>query len=145
MSKKRLQLAALAIGVAMLTGASYPEDKEVYVTFESVKAMTAKNGNKIDGSIKFVFSKDAGNVTTGDLDQGNGQTSGFNKNKEDACRWALLDAFLKFQAKAKTNGKSSVTDVETSGAGMNWSGDKEKLTCLAGGMIVRTKVHGRYN
>jgi hypothetical protein len=143
---KRLQIAALAGGMFFVTSAmGSTEDKEVVVTFDSVKALTAKNGTKLDGSVKFVFAKEAGNVTTGELDTGSGTTSGFNKNKEDACRWALLDALLKFQNKATLNHFTSVTDMSTSGTTDVWSGDREKLTCLAGSMIVRTRVRGRYN
>ena len=143
---KRFQLAAVAGGLFLLTGAApNVDDKEVFVTYDSVVALTGKDGAKIDGSVKFVFAQDAGNVATGDLDTGSGSTSGFNKNKEDACRWALLGAMLKFQSKAKLNHKTSVTDVTTSGAKDVWSGDREKMACLAGGMIVRTLVRGRYN
>ena len=141
-----IRRAAMAGGLIFLTGARAPaDDKEVFVTFDSVIAQTGKDGAKIDGSVKFVFAKDAGNVTTGDIDTGSGSTSGFNKNKEDACRWALLGALLKFQSKAKLSSKSSVTDVMTSGAKDTWSGDRDKMACLAGGMFVRTQVRGRYN
>ncbi len=72
----------------------------------------------------------------------NASSNGLGKSKEDACRWALLSSLLKFQAQAKQRGKK-VVGLRTY-AGTTEGASKDNLVCLAGSMVVRSRVVAGY-
>lgn len=130
--KTTLVFALVALSMPALAA-----DSVVTVTFESVAAIPAKNGEKLDPAL-FSF----GPAVPGEEDTGHASTNGFGKSKEDACRWALLGTFLKFQSKAKAAGKK-VVGVRTY-AGEKGESSNANCVCLAGGMVVRSTIKATY-
>ncbi len=126
-----LGAALLATPVAGLPAAS----RVVGVTFASVAALRAKNGERIRPDL---FSFGAG--ARGRSKSARGTTNGFGRSKTAACRWALLRAFLALQRDALRDGLR-VVGVRTF-AGRHMSADPNQCLCLAGAVIVRTDVRG---
>lgn len=113
------------------------ENRVVSVTFASVAALTAKNGEKLDAKL-FHFGKEAGRRQ----DRSRASANGFDKSKKAACRWALLAGFLKFQRKARQSGKQ-VVGVRTY-AGDAESSNADQCLCLAGRIVVRSAIKAGY-
>jgi len=128
---------AILAALLCLSAKVLAADQVITVTFESVAAIPAKNGDKLDPSL-FHFGPA---VPDGDDDVGHASTNGFGKSKEDACRWALLGTFLKFQKKAKASGKKIVGVRTYAGA---TESSKSDVVCLAGGIVVRSTIKAAY-
>lgn len=138
---KKMLLAAMAAGLLISTAtplAAKASDKVVSVTFESVCAETAKDGSTLDPKL-FSFGPAVKGAAP---DQSSSATKGMGRDKESHCRRALLTAFLKFQAKAKQQGKK-VVGIRTFG-GEQESAKAGECLCLAGGFVVRTVVKAGY-
>jgi hypothetical protein len=134
---KNAFLAALVAALlSTLAVSAMAEDQVVSVTFASVAALQTKSGEHLDPKL-FSFGKSAGNE-----DRARVQTNGFHKSKAEACRWALLGGFIKFQHKAKENGQR-VVGVRTV-AGDVESARADRCLCLAGGIMVRSVIKGTY-
>ncbi|HXB98188.1 MAG TPA: hypothetical protein VNZ54_09055 [bacterium] len=135
------KIAAAALAAVLLSAAAIPamaEDEAVTVTFESVVAVPAKDGTTLDPKL-FSF----GPAKAGAEDViGHGQARGWHKPKDEACQWALLNAFLKFQKTAQAEGKR-VVSVRTY-AGDQESVKRDECLCLAGRAVVRTTVKAVY-
>lgn len=128
---------ALVVALAVLSVPAFAADQVVTVSFESIAAIPAKNGDKLDPSL-FSF----GPAVAGEEDTGHASSNAFGKSKEEACRWALLGTFLKFQSKAKAAGKK-VVGVRTY-AGEKGESSNANCVCLAGGMVVRSTIKATY-
>ena len=72
------------------------EDTVVSVTFDSITQIQTKSGETLDPTL-FKFGK----ATGGNEDSSRASGSAWHKDKEAACRWALLGSFMKFQKKAR--------------------------------------------
>ena len=94
---------ALVVALAALSMPAFAADQVVTVTFDSIAASPSKSGEKLDPAL-FSF----GPAVPGEEDTGHASSNAFGKSKEEACRWALLGTFLKFQSKAKASGKKVV-------------------------------------
>ena len=141
----KLNLGLAALLVLLAAGSAKAEDKVVSVTFDSIKAQTAKNGDTLDGSVKFIFADEAGSSTSGSQDTGRARANAFHKDKQEACRWALLGTLLKFQKNAKERGMTKVTDIQISpGKNYPFGGSRNKCQCIAGGTNVGAVVKARY-
>lgn len=127
-----------ALGAALACASASPalaSSDVVSVTFASVAALQAKNGDRIKPEL-FRF----GRKVDGREKSARGSTNGFARSKEEACRWALLRAFLGLQRSALNDGLR-VLGVRTY-AGRYESADPDRCLCLAGGFVVRTAVRG---
>jgi len=126
-----LAAAFLAAAVPALAA-----DKVVSVSFASIAAMVSKGGEKLDPRL-FSFGKA---VPGTQISQTVG-TNGLGRSKKDACRWALLSGFLKFQRRALKGGDARVYGVRTV-AGDIESAKPAQCLCLAGGIVVRSVIKG---
>ena len=124
---------ALVVALAALSLPAFAADAVVTVTFDSIAAIPSKSGEKLDPAL-FSF----GPAVPGEEDTGHASSNAFGKSKEEACRWALLGTFLKFQAKAKASGKK-VVGVRTY-AGEKGESSNGNCVCLAGGIVVRSTI-----
>jgi hypothetical protein len=118
---------------------------QISVTFESIKALTAKNGDTLDGSVQFCFA-DKCPGTHGEMLSSHAGGSGLGRDKEGKCRWALLGAFLKFQARAKAAGKTRIIGITTASSADtdadNTSGSAGNCLCNANAFKVSSLVKG---
>ena len=128
---------SLVVALVALSVPAFAADVIVTVSFESVAAIPSKSGEKLDASL-FHFGPA---VPGGEEDIGHATTVAFGKSKEDACRWALLGSFLKFQARAKASGKK-IVGVRTSAGDIESS--KSDCVCLAGFTNVRSTIKASY-
>lgn len=128
---------ALVVALAVLSVPAFAADQVVTVSFESIAAIPSKSGEKLDPAL-FSF----GPAVPGDEDTGHASSNAFGKSKEEACKWALLGTFLKFQNKAKASGKK-VVGVRTY-AGEKGESSNANCVCLAGGMVVRSTIKATY-
>ena len=128
---------ALVVALVALSMPAFAADQVVTVTFDSIAAIPSKSGEKLDPAL-FSF----GPAVPGEEDTGHASSNAFGKSKEEACRWALLGSFLKFQSKAKASGKK-VVGVRT-GAGDKTESSNINCVCLAGGMVVRSTIKATY-
>lgn len=128
---------ALVVAVALSSLSALAADQVVTVSFESIAAIPSKSGEKLDPSL-FSF----GPAVPGEEDTGHASSNAFGKSKEEACRWALLGTFLKFQSKAKAAGKK-VVGVRTY-AGEKGESSNANCVCLAGGIVVRSTIKATY-
>ena len=128
---------ALVVALAALSMPAFAADAVVTVTFDSIAAIPSKSGEKLDPAL-FSF----GPAVPGEEDTGHASSNAFGKSKEEACRWALLGTFLKFQSKAKAAGKK-VVGVRTY-AGEKGESSNANCVCLAGGMVVRSTIKATY-
>jgi hypothetical protein len=126
--------AALLLSFAITASA---DDRVVSVTFASVAALETKSGEKLDPGL-FHFGKASG----AEQDRSRVSSNGFHRSKKDACRWALLGGFIKFQHKAKEAGLK-VVGVRTF-AGDAESSRSDQCLCLAGGIVVRSVIQASY-
>ena len=133
------KFAAAALAAILLSAAvpALAEDTAVTVTFDSVAAVPAKDGTKLDPKLFSFGPKKGGEDVTG-----HGQARGWHKAKDESCKWALLNAFLKFQKTAQAEGKR-VVSVRTY-AGDQESTKRDECLCLAGKAVVRTTVKAVY-
>lgn len=128
---------ALVVALVAVSLPTFAADSIVTVTFESIAAIPSKSGEKLDPAL-FSF----GPAVPGDEDTGHASSNAFGKSKEEACKWALLGTFLKFQNKAKASGKK-VVGVRTY-AGEKGESSNANCVCLAGGMVVRSTIKATY-
>lgn len=128
----------VAVVVACLAVPAFAADKIITVSFDSIVAMESKSGEKIDPKM-FKFGPE---VAGAEQDKSSTSSNGFGKSKEEACKWALLSAFLKFQGQAKQKNKK-VVGVRTY-AGATEGAKADSLVCLAGAMVVKSTVKGGY-
>jgi len=128
---------ALVVVLALTSLSAFAADQVVTVSFESIAAIPSKSGEKLDPSL-FSF----GPAVPGEEDTGHASSNAFGKSKEEACRWALLGTFLKFQSKAKAAGKK-VVGVRTY-AGEKGESSNANCVCLAGGIVVRSTIKATY-
>jgi hypothetical protein len=137
---KGMLLASMAAALLFTsaTAMAKASDKVVSVTFADICQETAKDGSTLDPKL-FSFGPE---VKGASQDQSRAQTSGMGRDKEGHCRHALLGAFLKFQAKAKAEGKR-VVGIRTI-AGDQESDKADACLCLAGGFVVRSVVKAGY-
>jgi hypothetical protein len=130
--------AGLAAALLLSFAVSAPaDDRIVTVTFASVAALETKSGEKLDPHL-FHFGGSSG----GAQDRSRVSANGFHRSKKDACRWALLGGFIKFQHKAKDAGLS-VVGVRTF-AGDAESSRADQCLCIAGGIVVRSVIQASY-
>jgi hypothetical protein len=135
---KNLSIAGLAAVLLLApAAAALAEDQVVSVTFESVAAQQTKSGESLDPAL-FHFGKGAG----GHEDYSRVSSSAWHKDKQDACRWALLGGFIKFQHKAKASGQH-IAGIRTY-AGTQESSKRDECICLAGGAVVRSVIKASY-
>ena len=128
---------ALVVALAVLSVPAFAADQVVTVSFESIAAIPSKSGERLDPAL-FSF----GPAVPGDEDTGHASSNAFGKSKEEACKWALLGTFLKFQNKAKASGRK-VVGVRTY-AGEKGESSNANCVCLAGGMVVRSTIKATY-
>lgn len=128
----------VAVVVACLAVPAFAADKIITVSFDSIAAMESKSGEKVDPKL-FKFGPE---VAGAEQDSSAASSNGFGKSKEEACKWALLSSFLKFQAQAKQKNKK-VVGVRTF-AGSTEGAKADSLVCLAGAMVVRSTVKAGY-
>ena len=129
---------ALVVALVAFSVPAFAADQVVTVSFDSIAAIPSKSGEKLDPAL-FSFGPA---VPGGEDDMGHASSNAFGKSKEEACRWALLGTFLKFQAKAKAAGKK-VVGVRTY-AGEKGESSSGNCVCLAGGIVVRSTIKGSY-
>jgi hypothetical protein len=134
------KLVAAALAAALMSAAvpALAEDEVVSVTFASIAAQTAKDGSTLDTKL-FSFGE---NKTGMEDDRSRVSGSTHGRSKEDACRWAMLSSFLKFQKKAKSMGKRVVA-VRTN-TGDEQSASADKCECLVGRFAVKSQILGVY-
>jgi hypothetical protein len=142
MKKASTFLAAAAL---ILLGYSKPlVAGQVSVTYDSVAAQTAKNGDTLDGSVKFFFAdeKDHGHGVAELTAHASGNGAG--RDKEGKCRWALLGAFLRMQAQAKEAGKHKIVGITTASSAdtdsSNTSGSRGACYCNAKAFTVTSLI-----
>ncbi len=131
---KNLFVLSLCLSAAPVLAA----DKVITVTFDSIAMLTTKDGKTLDKKL-FSFGPE---VKGAIAETSNASSNGLGKSKEDACRWALLASFVKFQDKAKQAGKK-VVGLRTY-AGAVEGAKADELVCLAGAMVVRSRVEAGY-
>ena len=135
---KNALLAGLTAAILLSSSiTASADDRIVSVTFASVAALETKSGEKLDPGL-FHFGKESG----GHQDRSRVSSNGFHKSKQEACRWALLGGFIKFQHKAKEAGLR-VVGVRTF-AGDAESSRADQCLCLAGGFVVRSVIQAGY-
>jgi len=135
---KNALLAGLTLG--LLLSSAIPasaDDRIVSVSFASVAALETRSGERLDPGL-FHFGKESGDRQ----DRSHVSSNGFGKSKKEACRWALLGGFIRFQRKAKEAGLR-VVGVRTF-AGDAESARRDQCLCLAGGMVVRSVIEAGY-
>jgi hypothetical protein len=129
---------ALVVALVALSVPAFAADQVITVSFDSIAAIPSKSGEKLDPSL-FSFGPA---VPGGEDDTGHATSNAFGKSKDEACRWALLGTFLKFQAKAKAANKK-VVGVRTY-AGEKGESSSANCVCLAGGIVVRSTIKASY-
>jgi hypothetical protein len=143
---KRLGVAALLMASLCFAKFSYASGDPISVTFDSFSGMEGKNGDTLDGSVKFVFANE------GEHGQGEKMklyygSHGKGKTAEDRCRWILLGAFLNLQKKAKDDGHGKVVDITTASEANDpdqTSGDRGKCMCSENHWKASTLIYYRY-
>jgi hypothetical protein len=142
----------ILIGAAAFCGLSLAKPAlaggtQISVTFDSIQQLEAKNGDKLDGSVKFYFADEKGHGKGGEIITSHAGGSGMGRDKEGKCRWALLGTFLKYQKRAKEEGKSKVVDITTASSAENdpdsVSGSRDRCLCSANAFKVSSLVKGR--
>jgi hypothetical protein len=122
---------------------AYARNNAVNVTLESVLSMPEAQ-SKLDGSVKFYLAgaKTPKNKKLGE-DVANAKTNAFNKSPEEACRWNVLTALIKFQEHAKRQGANAVVDLVTYNDRVPVSNPTE-LQCRDGALIGGVTLKGSY-
>ncbi|HTB34171.1 MAG TPA: hypothetical protein VK842_04870 [bacterium] len=134
----KLVAAALAAALICIAIPAFAEDEVVTVTFASIVATPAKDGSTLDPKLFSFGSNKAG----ADEDRSRVSGSTHGRSKEDACRWAMLSSFLKFQHKAQSMGKH-VTEVRTN-IGDQKSDKADACLCLVGRWAVKSQIIAVY-
>ncbi|MFL6630384.1 MAG: hypothetical protein ACJ8G1_28375 [Vitreoscilla sp.] len=138
--KKLIAVATLALVAAM---PAHSRNNSVNVTLESVLSMPEAQA-KLDGSVKFYLAgaKTPKNRKLGD-DVANAKTNAFNKSPEEACRWNVLTALIKFEEHAKRQGANAVVDLVSYNDRVPVSNPTE-LQCRDGALIGGVTLKGSY-
>lgn len=137
----KLIVAALLAVVAAVP--AHARNNAVNVTLESVLAMPEAQ-SRLDGSVKFYLAgaKTPKSRKLGE-DVANAKTNAFNKSPEEACRWNVLTALIKFQEHAKRQGANAVVDLVTYNDRIPVSNATE-LQCRDGALVGGVTLKGSY-
>ncbi|MFL6677925.1 MAG: excinuclease ATPase subunit [Burkholderiaceae bacterium] len=137
---KLIIATVLALVAAM---PAHSRNNSVNVTLESVLSMPEAQA-KLDGSVKFYLAgaKTPKNRKLGD-DVANAKTNAFNKSPEEACRWNVLTALIKFEEHAKRQGANAVVDLVSYNDRVPVSNPTE-LQCRDGALIGGVTLKGSY-
>ncbi len=116
----------------------------VVVTLQSVLDMPEAKA-KLDGTVKFYL---AGSPTPKVMkkfgeDTSNAKTNAFNKTGEEACRWNVLSALIKFQEHAKRDGANAVIDIVSYNNRVNFTSATE-VQCSDGAFLAGIALKGTY-
>jgi hypothetical protein len=138
--KKLIAVSALALAAAMPACA---RNSAVNVTLESVLSMPEAQ-SRLDGSVKFYLAgaKTPKNKKLGE-DVANAKTNAFNKSPEEACRWNVLTALIKFQEHAKRQGANAVVELVSYNDRIPVSSATE-LQCRDGALVGGVTLKGSY-
>ena len=139
---KKLVAASLLILAAAMP--AYARNTPVVVTLQSVLDMPEAKA-KLDGTVKFYL---AGSPTPKVMkkfgeDTSNAKTNAFNKTGEEACRWNVLSALIKFQEHAKRDGANAVIDIVSYNNRENFTSATE-VQCSDGAFLAGTALKGTY-
>ncbi|MES1991346.1 MAG: excinuclease ATPase subunit [Pseudomonadota bacterium] len=132
--------AAFAVGAVQMAEA---RDSALVLPVDPVLGMSGKDGDRLDGTIKFYFgatvhpkvTKTFGNFAT------NKKTNSFGKSDNDACNWAMLSALLALQERAKNEGGNAVVNIVSNYKKQVKSYDKE-FECHAGAFVTGVALKG---
>lgn len=115
----------------------------VNVTLESVLDMPEAKA-KLDGSVAFYLAgaKTPKNKKLGQ-DIANAKTNAFNKSPEEACRWNVLTALIKFQEHARRQGANAVVDLASYNEHIPFESATE-LQCRDGALVNGIALKGSY-
>jgi hypothetical protein len=138
--KKLIAGSLLALVAAV---PAHARNNAVNVTLESVLAMPEAQ-SRLDGSVKFYLAgaKTPKNKKLGD-DVANAKTNAFNKSPEEACRWNVLTALIKFEEHAKRQGANAVVDLVSYNDRVPVSNPTE-LQCRDGALVGGVTLKGSY-
>jgi hypothetical protein len=115
----------------------------VNVTLESVLDMPEAKA-KLDGSVKFYLAgvKTPKHKKLGQ-DVANAKTNAFNKTPEEACRWNVLTALIKFHEHALRQGADAVVDLVSYNEHVPFESTSE-LQCRDGALVNGITLKGSY-
>ena len=137
---KFIAAALLAFAAAL---PAHARNNAVNVTLESVLVMPEAKA-KLDGSVKFYL---AGAKTPKykklGQDVANAKTNAFNKTPEEACRWNVLTALIKFQEHALRQGADAVVDLASYNEHVPFESPTE-LQCRDGALVNGIALRGSY-
>jgi len=137
---KFIAAALLAFAAAL---PAHARNNAVNVTLESVLDMPEAKA-KLDGSVKFYL---AGAKTPKykklGQDVANAKTNAFNKTPEEACRWNVLTALIKFQEHALRQGANAVVDLVSYNDHVPFASPTE-LQCRDGALVNGIALKGSY-
>jgi hypothetical protein len=138
--KKIIIPVLLALVAAMPAQA---RNNAVNVTLESVLDMPEAKA-KLDGSVAFYLAgaKTPKNTKLGQ-DVANAKTNALNKSPEEACRWNVLTALIKFQEHAQRQGANAVVDLVSYNDRVPFESPTE-LQCRDGALVSGFALKGSY-
>ena len=137
----RFIVAALLALVAALP--AHARNNPVNVTLESVLDMPEAKA-RLDGSVKFYLAgAKAPKYKKLGEDVANAKTNAFNKSPEEACRWNVLTALIKFEEHAKRQGANAVVELVSYNERIPFSSPTE-VQCRDGALVGGVALKGTY-
>jgi uncharacterized protein YbjQ (UPF0145 family) len=141
MKKLITSLFALIISMSVISIAQARDTK--YLLPISTAISTNDATEKLDGSVKFYFAKQAHPRVLQDLGTfvSNRKTNAFGKSDANACRWAFLSALVTFQQRAKKEGGNAVINI-VSYYKKNEMASTSLYECHAGATVAGVALKG---
>lgn len=134
------RLVVVASIVVGLAGRAEARDEIVKVKIaEAMKDPEFKS--KLGTEVKFHFGKATEGKSLGDF-VSNKKTNAFKKNKEEACRWALLSALLQFKERALALRGDTVSGLVSYYDKTEFASATE-VECHAGAMMAGVALKGQ--
>lgn len=139
---KQLFLAAVVLGLALATPASYArEDVQQHSIADAMNSADGKDA--LDGSVKFYWSNQShpGIVKKFGTFTSNKKTSFFGKSDEAGCERAFLSAMIAMQARAVREGGNAVIDMHSVYKGHEFESTTQ-YECGAGSIMGGVALRG---
>jgi hypothetical protein len=122
---------------------AHARNTSVNVSLESVLDMPEAKA-RLDGSVKFYLAgAKTPKVKKLGEDVANAKTNAFNKTPEEACRWNVLSALIKFQEHAKREGADAVVELVSYNDHIPVSSPTD-IECRDGAVLSGVALKGSY-
>ncbi|AXQ29283.1 excinuclease ATPase subunit [Solimonas sp. K1W22B-7] len=143
MNKLSLATAAALLAASAMQPALARDDKHLLPIQDVLDSADAQG--KLGDDVKLHFSTQPQPAIAKTLggDSSNAKTNAANKSDEEACRWAMLTALMKLQAKARTLGADAVVDIKSNYRNVPFESATE-YECHAGAIMAGVSLRATY-